>query len=242
MTESRRAFGARPVKTATSAERIAAALRADPRLNVQSMPVRVESDGDRVRLAGWVPDLSDRVRIGGAAIALGGATNIENDLLVGPPNQRPDADIANAVRAILTEDQAIDETSIQVSVQNGVVKLDGLVDTSNYRRYAAALCWWIPGVRGVENALTSIDVDPESDELLAGTIEELLEKDPLVDRTEILILSHDGQITLSGTVAGEDARAAAESDAWSVEGVRDVTNDIEVAPSTAIPAIRNFDG
>jgi osmotically-inducible protein OsmY len=242
MTESRRVFGAQPVKTATSAERITAALRADPRLNVQSMPVRVESDGDRVRLAGWVPDLSDRVRIGGAAIAVGGATNIENDLLVGPPNQRPDDDIANAVRAILTEDQAIDETSIQVSVQNGVVKLDGLVDTSNHRRYAAALCWWIPGVRGVENALTSIDVDPESDELLAGTIEELLEKDPLVDRTEILILSHDGRITLSGTVAGEDARAAAESDAWSVEGVRDVTNDIEVASSTVIPAIRNFDG
>jgi osmotically-inducible protein OsmY len=206
------------------------------------MPMRAEMVGDRVRLVGWVPDLSDHVRIGGAAAALGGATPIVDDLLVGPPNQRSDDEIATAVRAIFTEDQAIDETSIQVSVHDRVVRLDGLVDTSNHRRYAGALCWWIPGVRRVENNLTSIDVEPESDELLAQTIEEIFEKDPLVDRTEILILIHDGRITLSGAVAGEDARAAAESDAWSVEGVRDVTNEIEIAPATVSPPIGQLDG
>jgi osmotically-inducible protein OsmY len=226
----------------TPAERVAAALRADPRLNVQSMPVRVEMADDRVRLVGWVPDLSDRVRIGSAAATLAGTTPTANDLLVGPPGQRSDDEIATAVRAIFAQDQAIDETSIQLSVQDGVVKLDGLVDTSNHRRYAGALCWWIPGVRGVENNLTSIDVEPESDELLAQTIEEIFEKDPLVDRTEILILCHGGRITLSGTVAGADARAAAESDAWSVDGVRDVTNEVEIAPAAVGPPIPGLDG
>ena len=60
-----------------------------------------------------------------------------------------------------------------------------------------------------------------------------MEKDPLVDRTEILVLVHGGVATLVGTVGGEDAREAAESDAWVVEGVRDVINQIEIAPGGA---------
>ncbi len=219
-------------------QEVVSVLNADPRFDFQSMHVRVERAGDSIRLVGWVPRLADRIRIGNVAAVAAGRARVENEILVGPPNQRPDEQVASAVRDLLAEDRAIDETSIQSSVHEGVVQLSGIVDTSNHRRYVGALCWWITGVRGVVNALDAIDREPDDDELVAGTIEEVLEKDSLVDRIEVLILNHRGHVTLAGTVASDVSRAAAEEDAWSVEGVGDVSNEIEIAPPLdAIPRV-----
>lgn len=217
-------------------------LAADPRFQFQSMAACVGVEKNRVYLNGWVPTLADRVRIGEVVASFAGPANVDNALQVGPPNQRPDSDICKSVQDLLEEDRAIDATSIHVSVVDGVVHLTGLVYSWTRRRYIGALCWWVPGVRGVANDLTEMYSSPKDDELLVEVIQEVLEKDPLVDRTEILVLSHDGRITLAGTVGGADAREAAESDAWGVEGVRDVVDEIEVASVPGSGPIFGLDG
>lgn len=217
---------------AAEARRIEDALAADPRFDVTSLNVRVIPHDQAVGLVGWVTGLPERTRIEEIAADVVGPDQVESCLLVGPPNQRPDTDIARVVRDSLDTDRSIDATSIQIAVSQGVVKLTGIIDSTLHRKLAGALCWWVKGVRGVVNDLDAIYPSSANDELLAEAIQVVLEKDPFVDVTEILVLSHSGVVTLTGTVGGADARDAAENDAWAVEGVRDVVNQIEIAPES----------
>jgi osmotically-inducible protein OsmY len=221
---------------------VRAAIVADPRLNPDDLHIQVSGQPGGVTIDGWVPRLRDRLRIGQAAEDRVGPGRVDNRLLVGPPSAVADAAIQQAVQDSLRADRAIDATSIQVQVHQGQVRLSGLIDTTMHRRYAGALCWWIPGVRAVKNDLTVIYPEPPDDELLAGAVQLVLEKDPLVDVTEILVLCHRRIITLAGTVGGAEARDAAEDDAWLVEDVRDVVNQIEVVIVPGAGPIRGLDG
>ncbi len=232
-----------PADVTTMIHQIEAALSADPRFDVRKLAVRVIPHDGGIGLVGWVTRLPEKIWIEQIAADIAGAQNVASCLVVGPPDQRPDTEIAHAVRDLLDQDRSFDSTSIQVHVSHGVVQLAGIIDTTLHRRFAGALCWWIPGVRDVVNNLDVIYPEPEDDERLAETIQAVMEKDPLVDRTEILVLVHGGVATLVGTVGGEDAREAAESDAWVVEGVRDVINQIEIAPGGAATGrINGFGG
>jgi len=208
-------------------------LAADTRFDVADLNVRVVPRDGHIGLIGWVARLPEKIWIEQTAMDLAGPSDVESCLVVGPPGQRSDREIKKVVRDSLDQDRWIDATSIEVSVSQGVVRLNGIVDTTLVRRFAGALCWWVVGVRDVVNELSAIYPEPENDELLAGAIQAVMDKDPLVDVTEILVLSHGGVVTLTGTVGGEDARDAAGNDAWFVEGVRDVVNEIEVAPGGA---------
>ena len=208
-------------------------LATDRRFDLKSMKVSVVPHGRHVGLVGWVSRLPEKIWIENLAMGLLGPDQIDSCLVVGPPGQRSDAEIKKAARDSLDQDRSIDATSIQVRAANGVLRLTGLIDTTLHSRFAGAICWWIPGVRDVVNDLDVIYPEPEDDELLAQTIQAVMEKDPLVDRSEILVLCHGGVVTLSGTVGGAVARGAAENDAWVVAGVRDVINQIEIAPGGA---------
>lgn len=208
-------------------------LAVDPRFAIKSLNARVVPDDGRVGLVGWVSRLPEKIWIEQIAADVAGPDGVQSCLVVGPPGQRPDSLIAKVIRDALEQDRSIDATSIRVKVSNGVARLTGIIDTTLHRRFAGALCWWVLGVRGVVNDLDVIYPEPENDELLAEAIQAVMDKDPLVDVTEILVLSHSAVVTLAGTVGGADARDAAENDAWIVEGVRDVVNQIEIAPGGA---------
>ena len=217
--------------TSVEARQVRDRLRADPRFDLTSLNVRVVPRDRAVGIVGWVSRLPEKLWIEETAAEVVGTERVESCLLVGPPNQRPDADIAKVVRDSLDTDRSIDATSIQVAVSQGVVRLTGIIDSTLHRAFAGALCWWVVGVRGVVNDLDVIYPSPSNDESLAEAIQAVLDKDPLVDVTEILVLGHGGVVTLTGTVGGADARDAAENDAWIVEGVKDVINQIEIAPA-----------
>src|SRR5258708_10743758 len=156
MIESRRAPDAGVSRRSTVAERVGAALRASSCHDFPATSVLVEDADGRVRLVGWVPELSDRVRAGTIATEAAGSTPVDNELRVGPPARRRDDEIKSSVQAILTRTRSLAQTALDVTVHDGVVNLAGVIDTANHRRYAGALCWWIPGVRGVTNRPTPV--------------------------------------------------------------------------------------
>ena len=222
------------------AQQIRRALAADPRF--AGMNPRVDEHNGSVLLRGWVPLLRDKKRMELVAASVAGPSRVQNELLVGPPNQRPPDEIQRDVDDFVMADIALDPRTIHAAVDDGVVHLTGTVDTTMSWRYVGALCWWIPGVRGVRNDLQVRHPEPPDDELLASAVQLLLEKDPLVDVTEILVICKAGVVTLAGTVAGQDARDAAESDAWAIDGVRDVANEIEIAEIPGAPPIVGLGG
>lgn len=96
------------------------------------------------------------------------------------------------------------------------------------KRLAGVIAWWVPGSRDVINGI-AVD-PPEEDAPIA--IEEAvriaLDKDPFVDAGQVRIGVRHRTVRLTGAVHSQEARDAAEWDAWSVFGVDDVVNELKV--------------
>jgi hypothetical protein len=81
-----------------------------------------------------------------------------------------DAEIEQAVRQNLYQDNWLDADSIEVEVNGGVVSLRGEVDDYLQARYAWDDTWETEGVRGVMNQLTvRVDIPAESGDMPQST-------------------------------------------------------------------------
>jgi osmotically-inducible protein OsmY len=118
--------------------------------------------------------------------------------------------------------------AIETEVKDGVVILNGRVPSLAAKRLAGVIAWWVPGSRDVINGI-AVD-PPEEDAPIA--IEEAvriaLDKDPFVDAGQVRIGVRHRTVRLTGAVHSQEARDAAEWDAWSVFGVDDVVNELKV--------------
>jgi hypothetical protein len=117
---------------------------------------------------------------------------------------------------------------IDFEVADGIVILNGTVPSLAAKRLAGVLTWWVPGVRDVVNGIV---VEPDEDDApvrIEEAVRLALEKDPLVDASQIRVGARQRTVHLAGLVRSEAVRRAAEADAWYVFGVSDVVNDIAV--------------
>jgi len=115
---------------------------------------------------------------------------------------------------------------IEIEVEHGVVTLNGSVPSLASKRLAGVLAWWVPGSRDVINGIT---VDPPEEDgpiQIEEAVRIALEKDPLIDASQIRVGVRGRKVHLTGLVEREASRDAAEWDAWYVFGVDDVINDI----------------
>jgi osmotically-inducible protein OsmY len=139
-------------------------------------------------------------------------------------------DVRAAVEKELGFDPMIDARDITVTNINGDVTLTGTVPSYPQDVQAAVAVRRVSGVTGAHNLLKV--VLPESnyrdDVKLATAANNALAQDVTVpDNVEAVAL--DGNITLTGTVPYGSQRAAAEAAVASLTGVRNVTDDIDVA-------------
>lgn len=117
---------------------------------------------------------------------------------------------------------------LEIEVADGVVTLDGSVPGLDHKRLAGVLAWWVPGVRDVINGIAVEPPEDDTDGAIADACRIALEKDPLLDASEIRVAVRDRRVVLTGVVPTEEQRRAAENDAWFVFGVDEVDNRIEV--------------
>ncbi len=118
--------------------------------------------------------------------------------------------------------------SIEFSVADGVVVLNGELPGLASKRLAGVLAWWVPGSRDVINGIAVTPDEEDSAEAIADALALVLEKDPFVDAGQIRIGVRRAVVSLSGLVATETEREMAEFDAWYVFGVDAVDNRIQV--------------
>ena len=151
--------------------------------------------------------------------------------LEGLPDYRLDDALAAEVEAVLWSDEILrntDYTEIGVSVEDGVVRLQGHMSTWRNRTLAEEAACSVPGVLGLENDLV-LDQD------LATAVAQALGKDDQNRFTRVSIGVQHGFITLNGEVDSAEIRKAAEVIAASVPQVRGVINTIQ-APNVVIDA------
>lgn len=113
---------------------------------------------------------------------------------------------------------------------DGVVTLSGSVSSLEHKRLAGVLAWWTPGSRDVVNGLA---VEPEEEDgpyKLEEAVRLAFEMDPFLDAGQIKVGVRHRVVRLTGVVPSQDQSRMAEYDAWTVFGVDDVINEIEIAP------------
>ena len=149
--------------------------------------------------------------------------------LEGLPDYRLDDAIAAEVEAALWSDEILrntDYSEIGVSVEDGIVRLQGHVNTWRNKTRAEETARAVAGILGLENNLIL-------DEDLENAVAQALGNDERTRFERIFVGAQNGFITLNGHVDSADVREAAGAIAASVPQVRGVINTIH-APNVEI--------
>lgn len=144
-----------------------------------------------------------------------------------------DATITTKVKAALIDNPATKARQIDVDTKNGVVQLNGFVDSSAAKSAAENTAITVSGVQSVENNLqvrngpraTGGAVD---DAEVTAKVKTALIADSRTKAYQIEVNTYKGVVSLGGFVASSTEKQAAEEVAGNVEGVTKVDNGIKV--------------
>jgi osmotically-inducible protein OsmY len=138
-------------------------------------------------------------------------------------------DIREAVEAELIFDPLVDASGISVKNINGDVALNGTVPSYPQYLEAAAAAQRVAGVKHVHNhlAVELPDGDYRDDVQLTTAANNALQWDVTVP-AGVEATSHDGNLTLTGTVRHGLERAAAELAVAGLTGVRNVKDEVDI--------------
>jgi osmotically-inducible protein OsmY len=185
-----------------------------------------------VTLTGTVDSWAKRVAAQQAAHRVREVLDVANDVQVkfeglGP---RSDADIARAVRAALEWNVFVPARLIRSTVSDGRVTLEGEVESLTQHDDAERAIQHLVGVRLVIN---DIVVKPAKG-VQVGDVRQAVH-DALGRRAEreshrLNIESHEGFVTLSGSVHSWAEKKAAIGAARGTPGVRSVTDELRIEP------------
>ncbi len=228
---------------------VQAALEVEPAVNLHATPIDVETEGGTVILSGDVENIAAKRRAVLAAQAVPGVREVIDSLQVTPADHMGIDEVMLHVRdALLAEPalcnhrlvtvnkkgeqdvvhdpaDAVGEIVVGVEEPRQVV-LTGRVNSLSHRRLAELLAWWVPGSTDVRNELVVEPAEEDNDGEILDSVELALEKDHLVDASDVTLSCTDAVITLRGGIPTGRQKLLAECDAWYINGVRDVVNEL----------------
>lgn len=227
-----------------------AALEREPRMNLRRHPIQVEYQDGVVMLSGEVADIASKKIALELAAATPKVSGIVDRLRVEPAERMEDGAIRDHIMHAFIGESSFNSYSIrtlikgqweqmrllegsrvlEVEVAYGVVTLNGKIESLSHKRLAGVLSWWVPGTRDVVNGLEVFPAMEDNDDEVVDAVRLVLEKDPLVNASQVKVDCLDRVVTLEGSVSSDRSRKAAESDAWFVFGVDGVVNNLVVTP------------
>lgn len=150
-----------------------------------------------------------------------------------------DTQLKQDVENELRWEPSVNAAHIGVSVRNGVVELDGHVDSYYEKCNAESAALRVGGVKAIANELKVDYPDSftRSDEEIARAARNSLEWNYSVPDTVNVKVS-DGWVTLSGTVDWQYESEDAEDTVRPLIGVKGVINEITVKPTTSASDVK----
>lgn len=235
---------------------ICAALEHDKGINLHtSSRIKVSVSDRRVILDGGVGDISEKRTAANLVRAtVGDEYTVDDRLRVGSSNIG-DAALRDKVARVLGSEPIFSEFTvcigvdgetdflrdrraessdiIKATVEDGVVTLTGQVYSLTHRRMAEVLLWWVDGCQRVDNLLEIVPAERDTDEELTDAVRMALEKDPLIDATQVQVETTGGVVELTGQLPSDEKKRIAARDAWAVADVWQVYNRIDVGHGLA---------
>jgi len=139
-----------------------------------------------------------------------------------------DASIQEEMEAEIAQQLYLEPDIVTAEVENGDLTLRGSVPTLADRNRLYQIASATRGVQSIDNQLLVVPMDPIGDEQIIANIKQALFLNPATESYEVSILSNEGRVTLSGTVESYQEKDLAMKIASSIEGVKQIENDLEI--------------
>jgi osmotically-inducible protein OsmY len=145
---------------------------------------------------------------------------------------KTDSELQRDVLDELAWEPSVDAAEIGVSVENGVVILNGTVKSLSQKWTAEHVAQRVEGVRAVTDELAvKLPGDSQhTDADIAQAAVNALDWNASVPRNRIKLLVHNGWITLEGSVEYRFQKDAAENAVRNLTGVKGLSNLVIVTP------------
>ncbi|WP_309660915.1 BON domain-containing protein [Sphingomonas sp.] len=182
-----------------------------------------------VTLSGVVGSYSEKLLAEKTARRVKGVRALAEDLAVRYPYQSKttDSEIAKRVADVIEWDSLVPHDKINVTVEDGAVRLRGDVEWNYQKDLAFKDASKITGVLRVDNW---INVKPSvSTGDVKQRIEQAFERQADLEAEKIKVRADGHKITLEGTVTTWGKRGIAERAAWAAPGVSQIEDKLIVA-------------
>lgn len=208
----------------------------DAQLTKIAPQIGVTAKNEVVTLSGNVDHYSQKLAAEKAAKRVKDVKVVAMDIQVkgaGHLDEITDAKIAEAVRNALVWHSAVNEDAINIKVEDGWIYLEGLVDWEYERKAAQRAVENLRGVKGVINQVRIKEKKVQAAEV-KKKIRAAFHRHATVDSADIKVLTKDGKVTLSGKVRSWTEWKDAENVVWSMPGVSEVENKLEIEHETYV--------
>ncbi|MES2183138.1 MAG: BON domain-containing protein [Pseudomonadota bacterium] len=205
---------------------VADELRCDPVIG--SGPLSTAVNDGLVTLGGTVRSYAEKCAAETAALRVAGVRDLRSELVVElPPRlQRPDADIAAAVRQALQWCVLLPPGAVSASVESALVTLDGEVDWDYQRSAAVRTVRDLAGIVGLRSRIRVKRTAERS--VIQEGIHAALARQADRDARRVDVSVDGSYVTLRGTVRSWSERTAVACAAWASPGVLAVVNELTV--------------
>ncbi len=145
---------------------------------------------------------------------------------------KSDVQIKQDILDELVFEPNINETQIGVTVEDGIVTLNGVVNEFHKKALANNVVKRVIGVKAVAEDITVKYGDDlkKTDKQIAKAVVNALEWNASVPKEKVMVFVENGYIYLSGNVAWDFQRKAAKRTIQYLLGVKGVVNNIEIVP------------
>jgi len=138
-----------------------------------------------------------------------------------------DSAITNAVKDEIFIQKGVDNTHLNISTMDGIVKLEGEVNNILERDRAANIAQAIKGVRGVINEISVVSKEISDADILV-LLRQALVRNPTTEKIDITPSVVDGKVILNGSVESWQEKRIAGYVAKGVSGVQSFENNLIV--------------
>lgn len=142
-----------------------------------------------------------------------------------------DEAISDTVSYQLQQSPEVPTEDINVTTDEGIVKLNGSIDNLLAKQRATEICQNVTGVISVINNL-KVTAD-RSDDAIQEDVTQALNTDPTTEAWEIAADVQNGKVTLTGVVENWQEKNLVETVASGVKGVTEVENNIQITTTTS---------
>ncbi|MBD3187756.1 BON domain-containing protein [Candidatus Bathyarchaeota archaeon] len=198
---------------------------------VDASNIKVKINGGVVTLAGKVGSYREKKEADLSCWKVAGVHDVINDIKVDLSKNtlKPsDDEMEKRITNILLWDINLNSLKIKVSVDGGIVTIEGTVDVFWKLSYVIDRISGVTGILGIVNKLAVTPKKRVSDEIIAEDVMDAIDRSAVIFPGDIDVKVEDNVVTLYGTVANWGAWKRAFDAAANTYGVIEVIDNLKV--------------